>query len=209
MGSQRVSQVAQWVKNPPTMLETQVWFLGWKDPLEEGMATHSSILAWRTPWTEEPGGLPSIGSQRVRHDWSPWARTHALNIILSALPALPTWWFMRQEVLAPWKRIPQGYHSLANLIKVMEGRHRLTSTSEGLGLPQRFTASLTTLLLFPFPGYRCCCFSFSKFTYLASSGLSCSTQNFRCIVWIFPCDACAPEKEGSVVVVHAPRLVGA
>ena len=68
MDSQRVSQVVQWVKNPPAMLETQVWFLGWEDPLEEGMATHSSILAWRTPWTEEPGGLLSIGSQRVRHD---------------------------------------------------------------------------------------------------------------------------------------------
>ena len=43
--------------------------LGWEDPLEEGMATHTSILAWRIPWTEEPGGPQSIGSQRVRHDW--------------------------------------------------------------------------------------------------------------------------------------------
>ena len=42
--------------------------LGWEDPLEKGMATHSSILAWRIPWTEEPGGLQSLGSQRVRHD---------------------------------------------------------------------------------------------------------------------------------------------
>ena len=46
----------------------QVQSLGWDDPLEEEMATHSSILAWRIPWTEEPGGLPSIGSQRVGHD---------------------------------------------------------------------------------------------------------------------------------------------
>jgi len=46
----------------------QVRFLGWKDPLEEGMATHSSILAWRIPWREEPGGLQSIGLQRVGHD---------------------------------------------------------------------------------------------------------------------------------------------
>ena len=46
----------------------QVQSLGWDDPLEEELATHSSILAWRIPWTEEPGGLPSIGSQRVRHD---------------------------------------------------------------------------------------------------------------------------------------------
>jgi len=50
------------------MQETQVRFLGQEDPLEEGMATRSSILAWRIPWTEEPGGLQSIGKQRVGHD---------------------------------------------------------------------------------------------------------------------------------------------
>ena len=54
--------------NLPPMLETQVLFLGLEDPLEKEMAIHSSILAWRIPWTEEPGGLQSIGSQRVRHD---------------------------------------------------------------------------------------------------------------------------------------------
>ena len=67
----RASLMAQWVKNPPTMQETQemrVQFLGQEDPLEEGMATHSSILAWRIPWTEEPGGLQPKGSQRVGHD---------------------------------------------------------------------------------------------------------------------------------------------
>ena len=52
------SMVAQKVKNLPTMKETQVQYLGWEDPLEKGMATHFSILAWRIPWTEEPGGLP-------------------------------------------------------------------------------------------------------------------------------------------------------
>jgi len=56
------------VKNQPAMWETQVQSLGKEDPLEEGMAIHSSILVWRIPWTEEPGGLKSIGSQRVRHD---------------------------------------------------------------------------------------------------------------------------------------------
>ena len=55
-------------KNPPAMQNTQVPFLGQEDPLEKGMATHSSILSWRIPWTEEPGRLPSIGSQRVKHD---------------------------------------------------------------------------------------------------------------------------------------------
>ena len=51
------SLVAQTVKNPPAVQETWVRSLGWEDPLEEGMATHSNILAWRIPWTEQPGGL--------------------------------------------------------------------------------------------------------------------------------------------------------
>ena len=55
------SLVAQTVKNPPAMRETWVQSLGWEDPLEEGMATHSNILAWRIPWTEQPGGLQSMG----------------------------------------------------------------------------------------------------------------------------------------------------
>ena len=54
------------VKKLPAMQEIQVPFLGWEDPLEEGMTSHSSILAWRIPWTEEPGGLQSIRAQRVR-----------------------------------------------------------------------------------------------------------------------------------------------
>ena len=56
------------VKNLPAMQETWVRSLGQEGPLEKGMATHSSILAWRIPWTEEPGRLHSLGSQRVRHD---------------------------------------------------------------------------------------------------------------------------------------------
>ena len=60
--------MAQIVKNPPTMQETQVQSLGQEDPLEKEMATQSSILAWEIPWTEEPGGLQSMGLQRVQHD---------------------------------------------------------------------------------------------------------------------------------------------
>ena len=61
--------MAQMVKkNLPSKQKTWVQSLGWEDPLEKGMATHSSTLAWRTPWTEEPGGLQSMGSQRVGHD---------------------------------------------------------------------------------------------------------------------------------------------
>ena len=64
----RASLVAQMVKYPPAMQETQVQSLGQEDPLEKGMATQSSILVWRIPWTEEPGRLQSMGSQKVRHD---------------------------------------------------------------------------------------------------------------------------------------------
>ena len=59
---------AQMIKNLPAVQESQVPSLGWEDPLEKQMATHSSILAWRILWTEEPGGLQSLGSQRVRHN---------------------------------------------------------------------------------------------------------------------------------------------
>ena len=67
------SQVAQWERIHLSMQETQemqVWPLGWGDPLEEEMATHSRILTWKIPWTEEPGGLQFMGLQRVGHDWA-------------------------------------------------------------------------------------------------------------------------------------------
>ena len=69
--------MVQTVKNLAAMQDTQVRSLGWEDPLEEEMATHSSIFAWRIPWTEEPGGLQSIGSQRVGYDWAT-EHTHRL-----------------------------------------------------------------------------------------------------------------------------------
>ena len=65
----RASLVAQRLKHVPPMQETWVRSLGQEDPLEKEMVTHSSILAWRIPWMEEPGRLQSMGSQRVRHDW--------------------------------------------------------------------------------------------------------------------------------------------
>ena len=65
----QVFLVAQMVKNLPAMQETRDQSLCWEDPLEKGMSIHSSILTWRIPWTEEPGGLQSMGLQRVRHDW--------------------------------------------------------------------------------------------------------------------------------------------
>ena len=77
--SAKASVVAQMVKNLFVMQEIWAQILGWEDPLVKGMATHSSILAGRIPWTEEPGGLQSTGSQRVRQDW-------ATNIYLAKNP---------------------------------------------------------------------------------------------------------------------------
>ena len=75
----RASLMAQMLKNLPAMQETQVWSLGQKDPLQKGMATHSGILAWRIPWTEEPRGLQSTGSQ---------SRTGPIDYHDSSLPRL-------------------------------------------------------------------------------------------------------------------------
>ena len=66
----KASLVAQMVKNLPVMQETWVQSLSQEDPLEKGMATYPSILVWKIPWTEEPGGPQSMGRRRVRHDWA-------------------------------------------------------------------------------------------------------------------------------------------
>ena len=102
------SLVAQRLKCLPTMLETRVRSLGREDPLEKEMATHSSILAWRIPWTENPGGLQSMGLQRVGHDWVT-SLTYLLTVylyskehcILEILPCLgvPTHCFWLRWVL--------------------------------------------------------------------------------------------------------------
>ena len=68
--------MVQIVKNLPAVQETWVWSLGWEDTLEEGMATQSSILAWRSSWTEEPGGLQCMASQGIGHDWVTNTFTH-------------------------------------------------------------------------------------------------------------------------------------
>ena len=77
------------------MQETWVPSLGWEDPLEKKMATHSSILAWKTSWTEEPGGLQSMGSQRVRHNWvTNTYLLHGAHIVLAADNKLASNWLL-------------------------------------------------------------------------------------------------------------------
>ena len=88
-----ITIVTQTVKCLSAMQKTQVQSLGWEDPLEKEMAAHSSILAWKIPWTEEPGRLPSMGWQRVRHDWatslSPpsWASSHPIPLGHHTVPS--------------------------------------------------------------------------------------------------------------------------
>ena len=76
------SLVAQRLKRLAPMWETRGQSLGWEDPLEKEMATHSSILAWRIPWREEPGRLQSAGSQRVRHNWATSLQNNRIHIVI-------------------------------------------------------------------------------------------------------------------------------
>ena len=86
----RASLVAQMVKNRPARWETHVWPLGQEDPLEERLATHSSILAWKIPRTEEPGGLQSMGSQGVGHNWAITVSLYSIRWIT------PSGWGIRE-----------------------------------------------------------------------------------------------------------------
>ena len=89
------------------MQETWVWSLGREDPLEEGMATHSRILAWEIPWTEKLGRLQSMGLQRVRHDWSDWACTHSQRTQLRkpSLQSLTPTYTFKTILFSPFKKL--------------------------------------------------------------------------------------------------------
>ena len=101
--------VAQMVKNLPAMRDTWVWSLDWKDPLEEGMVTHSSILAWRIPWTEEPGRVQFKGFTKVGHNWETKHSTEQ-----SRGSGIQVWWFtfLQSSWLCP---LPKGGYSQAIL----------------------------------------------------------------------------------------------
>ena len=88
--------------------ETRIRSLGHKDSLEEGMAIQPTILAWRIPWIKEPGRLQSIGLQRVGHNWSDWACTHARNLDLIGYKRLP--WWLRWKKKNPLQRGRPGFN---------------------------------------------------------------------------------------------------
>ena len=92
------------------MQETWLPSLGQEDPLEEGMATHSSILAWRIPWTEEPGGLQSMGSHRVGHDWMTFTSLHLIALVSSSVQSLSHVWLFG----TPWMAACQASLSITN-----------------------------------------------------------------------------------------------
>ena len=109
------------LKSLPTMWETWVWSLGWEDPLEKEMATHSSILAWKIPWTEAPGRLQSMGSQRVGHDWATSLSSvkTVLPIRLSVQPMHPATCFLWR----PWARHLGGdtWQSRERVVRPQQG----------------------------------------------------------------------------------------
>ena len=134
-----MSLVAQLVKNQLAVEEIQVWSLGWEDPLEkEMMATHSSILAWRIPWTEEPGWLQSMGLQRVRHDWSDLAAAAAATFHCIHTPHLYPficWWTFRLlPCLDYWQQCCCEHWSASNLDGLLSPHHSHSEQVEAIPL---------------------------------------------------------------------------
>ena len=161
------SLVAHVVKNLPAM-QNRVWSLGLEDPLEKGMATHSIILAWRILWTEEPGRLQSIGSQRIRLDWSqfsmhkdiycfiPFACTHAKSLQLGptvfypmdcSLPGSSVHRILPARILKwvamPFSIIPFTYKTNNKFVRNRQVRDIKTLCSKWWGVPGKIMVSLT------------------------------------------------------------------
>ena len=109
------SLVAQMVKNLPAIQENRVWSQGQKDPLEKGMVTHSSILVWRIPWTEESGRLQSMGSQRVRHNWD----TNTFMVLIKAQES-KAW--VTHSIMTPGLRENRRERNTITCLKVQEIR---------------------------------------------------------------------------------------
>ena len=127
------------VKSLPAMQENCVRSLGWVNPLEKGKATHSSILAWRIPWTEEPGGLQFTGSQRVGHDWSDLAQTvHGGQGKQLAVSSGHTWEWIRRSQFGCWvQHLPSSLGTgscVWNETFKVGGRHVCEHTCVGIAL---------------------------------------------------------------------------
>ena len=127
----------------------QVRPLGWEDPLEEGMATHSSVLAWRISWTEEPGWLQFIGSQRVRHYWSDLACTHTwvpLGCMGNTLGSPPRFYDLQVQLIPQllWVLAARDSQLLTGSWELLHpGSYKLPTPPPPLGSPQSMTADMT------------------------------------------------------------------
>ena len=126
-----VSLLTQMVKNLPAIQETEVQFLGWEDLLEKGMTTHSSILAWRIPWTEESSRLQSTGLQRVGHDYltNTFTFSHAiLNKVLEHL------WILVSLILeVSWNQSPTDIEARLYNVSIFNKGNIKTVQSENSG----------------------------------------------------------------------------
>ena len=145
--SSKASLVAQTGKNLPAMQETLVWSLDWEDATEKRMATHSSILAWRIPQTEEPAGLQSIGSPSVRHDWMTNFSSKAISNFPSSLAESLKFCVLPFQALhqLPWALLPlQG---TLNMLYPMSQPHPICSV-----FPFFFFYFIFLLLLLLSPG---------------------------------------------------------
>ena len=139
------------VKNLPAMHKIQVWSLSQEDPLEKGMATHSPILAWRIPWTEEPGELPSGELKRVGHDWATTTttttKTSLMAQMLKTLPVRQETWFNPWVRKIPWRRewkpipefLPGEFHGQKSLVGYSPWGHKESDMTEQLTLHFLFT----------------------------------------------------------------------
>ena len=160
------SLVAQMVKNLPALWETHIWSLGQEDLLEKGMATHSSILAWRIPWTEEPGGLQSSKSQRVKEDWVTntftFLGTEYGVWLVPGASRLDVPKILCSFLISCWRRkwqptpvfLPGEFHGQRSLVGCSPWGHKESDTTERWLSLTQLTHSSVIYLDFPPPKCR-------------------------------------------------------
>ena len=137
MNHHRASLVVQVVKSLPAMQETWVRSVDWEDPLEKGMATHSSILAWRIPWTEEPGGLQSMGSQRAGHNWVTNTHMNHREILLKC-----GFWFKTWFLSGAWG---SAFLTISQVMLMLTTEHTLNSKAYETWEMRRFWVGVEDL----------------------------------------------------------------